>query len=158
MGRKRNKNKGTKEFSDERDTSDVASPAARPSVPPPVNQPLDRPYQEIEDRRTFHPSGPNRPARRKTGAPARLQLRDPINASQRNKAKRFWDRLLREGRRSTSLQTKAKIGFNEPERVLTCVRRQRRKEVMHALRKTKRGAGSKRRRYTWRSQLSCSTR
>lgn len=141
MSRKRRR----RQEPDERDDFSVASrePAARPLSPPPVGL---QSLLEIEDRRTFHPEGDNRPVVRRTGAKAQKTLRDRLSRSPRQRV-RFGPRV-----RS---QTNAVLGFVRPEGVVTCVRRHRRKEVLFAKKKAGRGGRQRPRRLTWRSQVGC---
>jgi len=81
-------------------------------------------FEEIfqSDRRVYHPEGEARPAASRSGK--RHTLRALYNAP---------------------LQA---IGFKSPRSVMVCVRRQTRKEVLHALNLTKKGSrGGKRRNY-----------
>lgn len=85
---------------------------------------LAPPLYEVEDRRTFWPEEFDEtsfePARRLSGAPARLSY--PSRAARRQS-----------GRRASRLDTFSPvIAFQDPSRVLICVRRQARREVLHA--------------------------
>lgn len=73
---------------------------------------LSRPLTVYEDRRRFHPAGKMRPVIALPRAAARLTVVDYPG---------------RPGR-----QTKAPVRFNAPKRVPLCVRREQRKEVLHA--------------------------
>lgn len=94
-----------------------------------------RVVRSLEDRRTFHPAGPLRPAvsfprdaaRRVAKSSAVMSKRDDISS---------------------------RVGFAVPERVAVCVRRKQRKEVLHALRKTGSGVSRVRRRNIW-SDVDC---
>lgn len=101
--------------------------------------PLD-PLSEIEDRRTYHPLGSDRPA---LYSVAPLQVKD----------RRPSPRQRRAGFRPHS-QTKGVIAFAEPDQVVLCVRRKERREVLFAKRFHKRGRGGPRRR-NWTTQISC---
>lgn len=71
---------------------------------------------EIEDRRLYHPEGVSRPFRALNRAVARLKAVD-VKVHKKEKEKiipRF-------------------IGFIDPARVLVCIRRKVRREVMHAM-------------------------
>lgn len=94
--------------------------------------------QSIEDRRTWHPEGPQRPARGLLRARHRLTLAQP--------SKKF--------RGPTKATIDAPVGFDDPFRVVVCVRRRRRREVLHAFRKTGR-RGQRRPRRSWYSDISC---
>lgn len=140
------------------DTPDVASfeEAARPSVTPSIR--FETPLQEIEDRRTFHPSGVHRPIRMiSTAAPSTLTLRDRKYSKTAAKFGRQWRSPLFRGLGAKlSSQTKASLAHEMPERVIACVRRKQRKEVLHAQRKTGRsGRITRRRRRNETSKYRC---
>lgn len=147
MARKKNKNRG------ERDDTYIANPpVARPTAPP---DDYARPYRprftEIEDRRHFHPER-DAPFKSTTGAPARLRTRDFNKTVLREIAKRALSRSIhRRAQQPSPLNGPLRI-FNEPGRVLVCVRRQRRKEVLHSLKKT--GSGGRRNRKPKRTERS----
>lgn len=89
----------------------------------------------VEDRRTFHPRGPTRPAAMFTTPNHRLRVRP--NPALRNLH-----------------AVSPSVAFQAPEHVLVCVRRQRRREVIHALGHA--GAvGQKRPRRNHFSSISC---
>lgn len=102
----------------------------------------------IEDRRTYHPEGPQRPARGFQRARHRLTLAQPARPPQRLNKDGF-ARL-----RSLGDPTRARVVFDGAPDVLVCVRRQRRKEVLHALRKAGK-RGQRRPRRSWYSKVSC---
>lgn len=89
------------------------------------------PYREIEDRRYWHPD-PVAPAR----SFSRSRHRLTVSSSR------------------PSRQTKAAISFASPRRVLVCVRRQVRKEVLFATRRNGRNGGRNYRRNAY-SEVSC---
>lgn len=89
---------------------------------------------ELEDRRTYHPLGFFRPARTTEGVPS-----GPLKV----KSKPF--------RRSLPFG----LQFGVPDKTIVCVRRKRRKEVLHALRKTGGGAGRRKPKRNWLSSVSC---
>lgn len=110
-----------------RDPSAIARAVpALPRVTPSLS-PVD--LSIFEDRRTYHPERAYRPARTFSGPAARPVLTDkPAKPSPFQSLRKF------------SRQTKAKLTFQAPDHTLICVRRHRRKEVLHALRKAgKRG-------------------
>lgn len=133
----------------QRDTVAIASrgllSVATPRVTPALTQALQilaeterrLAAQYVEDRRQWHPLKHEQPARKVSGRPAGLRLTDIRNS--------FF-----------SAQSKARLSFADPRRVLTCIRRKTRKEVIHALKKAGRkgGSGGKRRR-DWRSGIKC---
>lgn len=45
--------------------------------------------------------------------------------------------------------------FHEPQFLPVCVKRHQRREVLHALRRTKKGSGSPRRRFNYWSKIKC---
>lgn len=93
--------------------------------------------QLIEDRRVFHPEGAFRP---------------PLSISIPRKSRLVVRKAhFAKSRISTMPST---LGFRVPKRVALCVRRKERREVIHAKRLTRRGAGSKKRRNYW-SAISC---
>jgi len=109
-----------------------------PSLPPPEplwltyfprrTELLGTPFlREVEDRRAWYPSDVApatgySPARTFSGRPARLRVQTPVRRSEA----RFRP-LVRLSYPS------ARIGFQEPRDVVICVRRSRRREVLHAL-------------------------
>lgn len=115
------------------DASDIASRRLLSPVAP-----LD-PLVELEDNRTYHPSGRNRAPR----FAARLTARN-------RQPSRYQAKV---GFRPRS-QTKAVIAFADPDQVVLCVRRKERREVLFAKRRHGRG-GRRPRRRTWKSQISC---
>lgn len=90
----------------------------------------------IEDRRTYHPSGPVRPAR----------------------SPRRWNHVLQERpsrRSSRSRPMLGQISFRGPESILVCVRRQRRREVIFAKSLRGKGSRSRTRKRSYYSQIGC---
>lgn len=71
--------------------------------------------REVEDRRLFHPEARQRPAASFDTPRHRLQVVRPTRPS------------------FDPFSVPSRIGFRQPDRVLICVRRQQRKEVLHAL-------------------------
>lgn len=101
-----------------------------------------------EDRRQWHPVGSSAPARSFDRSRHRLTVVDrPI----RHKVRSFRGF---NAPRALSSQTKAALAFSGPSRVLVCVRRQIRREVMHA-RGLAGQIGFRRPRRTWLSEISC---
>lgn len=98
---------------------------------------------EIEDFRQWHPELEPAP-RLLTGIPASLALREP-----RSNPDRY------SGLRRFPSQTRAITAFKPgPEKVMMCVRRKQRREVIFAKRKSRKGSQSKRR-YNYRSFMKC---
>ena len=122
----------------------IANPPVAPRLRPVVLSPISLPLTAFEDRRTYHPLGPQRGAVSFSGAQHGLRTVD------RKTSDRF------AGLRKFPSQTKALIGFDTPVHVLVCVRRKRRKEVLFAKRKTGRGGARQRRpRKNWFSNVHC---
>lgn len=107
------------------------------SLPRVAVSPVD--LRVFEDRRTFHPDGP---------------LRRPLALPQ--SAGRVFENVNKKSRSRSSARTFSPgvLTFAAPDRVVLCVRRQRRKEVLHALRKTGKVGQRKPRRNFW-SRISC---
>lgn len=130
MARRRSRN------TEDRDTSDIASLLAPPALPlEPLHEVL-APLRELEDLRSYHPEAEHR-------RPRAADLRSSS------------DVVLRP--RQVTKKTRSNrdvFGFRVPEKVLVCARRQERREVLHALRRTRSGAGARRRRSRY-SHLSC---
>lgn len=106
---------------------------------------------EYEDRRQWHPEGENRPARSFSQSRHRLTV---VDKNYRRQVQKNRDRFA--GVRRFPSQTRAAVVFKNPDRVLVCVRRNIRREVLHALNKTGRGKGKQRRpRYNVYSKISC---
>lgn len=97
------------------------------SSSPPRSRQLDIEYdflRKAEDRRTYHPEGNSRPARSVSRSRPRLEVRDrPLKLN---------PDIFRNIRAFPS-QTKAIVAFSAPKDVLVCIRRNRRKEVLHAI-------------------------
>lgn len=118
------------------------SASTRPDAPSPHRAltTVVRPYPTapllpaIEDRRTHHPLGTNRPARLVSGHPTKPHVVKP------SKFKR---------------QLPFGLRFAAPQQTVICVRRKTRKEVLHALNKTGRGKPRRRPRRNWYSKIGC---
>lgn len=109
------------------------------------------PYNRLrlyEDRRYWHPEGLYSPAR--SFSQSRHRLRHTTQPRPRGARlnKQYNPSRLNFGTLSH------RIGFRNPDRVLICVRRQQRREVLHARRKTGR-RGQRRPRFNWYSKISC---
>lgn len=132
--------------SEQRDTFPIANYVAvrpTPSYSRPSFVTLARPrvaLSEIEDRRTYHPLDFFRPARSFNRSQHSLVVKQPA----KNK-----DRFSGLRGLPTAIQ------FHAPKKVLVCVRRQRRKEVIHALKKTGKGAAKRLRRRSYYSNIHC---
>jgi len=111
----------------------VLSPRPRPRLA----RPRINPVRQVEDRRTYHPLGPLRPARGYLVQP-KLVLRSPsfnVGKSTASKPRKWYSPV-----------------FNVPSQTAICVRRKERREVLFALKRTN-GAGAKHRNY-W-SKIGC---
>lgn len=93
----------------------------------------------IEDRRTFHPDGEFRNARSYNSSSHSLVVGSPAPAS--HNSNRFTD-------------VPNSVAFASPDKVMVCVRRNARKEVLHALKKTGK-SGQKRPRRSAYSDINC---
>jgi len=131
---------------DERDTSDIASDhlseLLRPSLKikhtAPVAHPsptkiLKNTLRQIEDRRTYHPQADKRPARSLNRSQHSLVIRD----------------------KKTSPRLSHQVQFDAPKRVLICIRRKMRKEVLFAKSKTGKGARARRHQRNYYSEVTC---
>lgn len=87
--------------------------------------------RSIEDRRTFYPERATRPASSYSRPRHRLESAPGYN-------------ILPFG-----------VRFEEPRKVLVCVRRKQRREVLFALKRTGRGAGKKRHKRSMYSDVRC---
>lgn len=100
--------------------------------------------KEWEDRRTYHPEGRFRPAMAVPKS-ARIMVDRPVT----KKHTKLSDRLYK-----NALRGFGKIAFRDPARVLLCIRRKERREVLHALNRTSPGRGKKKRKNFW-SAIRC---
>lgn len=98
--------------------------------------PLDDRLLEVQDLRTWHPLGFLRPPGAFVRSAARQVVKSKPNA--------------------LGNDISSRVGFAVPKKVLVCVRRKQRKEVLHALGKTGGGArvSRRRRRNAW-SDVDC---
>lgn len=118
-----------------RDTSDIAKRSlplpfltSFPSPRPVFTTQLSLPLTEVEDRRVFHPSGPVRPALNRNGRQHQLKASGTLYHP--------------------------RAGFQDEHRVLVCVRRKQREEVLHAKRKTGK-KGQRKPRFNYYSSITC---
>ena len=109
-----------------------------------LSSPTVQSLRLYEDRREFHPEGRNRPARSFTRHVHRLRAVTPSKGTRRSRS------VVHDVWRGVP----HRIGFVRPERVLVCVRRKMRREVIHALKKNGKGGGKKPR-LNWRSKIKC---
>lgn len=83
---------------------------------------------DFEDRRTFHPQGSQRPARSFNRSIHRLSVAGiPVARAVRPAGSQY------DFRSETWKPLPYRVGFEKPHKVLICVRRKIRKEVLHAL-------------------------
>lgn len=107
-------------------------------------------WREYEDRRQYHPLQKAAPAHTTKARRASLTL------VQRPKAR---VQMVNPFGLVVTVpawpsQTKSSVAFARPDRVLICMRRQERKEVLHALKKTGK-IGQQAPKRNWMSQISC---
>jgi len=88
--------------------------------------------REIEDRRTYHPERAARPARSLSKPRHRL-----VTPHQKG-------RRIPYG-----------VRFDDPVTTFVCVRRNTRRQVLFAKKKTRKGSGARRRRRSWFSDVQC---
>lgn len=145
---KRRKSNGKKRA--ERDNTLSLGSLLRPSVPfrplSPVSPDLfGERLTEIEDRRTFHPLREFRPPAVLLGA-TRASLVPAVSPARKAK---------KEGGLRHRQAPPPTLAFRAPKEVLVCVRRHRRREVLHALKKTGRGARARHRHRNPYSEIRC---
>lgn len=124
--RRRRDSEKAQHFSNPRLLSPVRTVVSRPHV-------TATPLREIEDRRSYHPLDFFRPARQLSGHPAKPHVQKTNKAAP---------------------QVMRSLRFAVPEQTAICVRRNQRKEVLFAKKKTRRGSGSKKH-FNWFSKISC---
>ena len=112
----------------------------RPQIPTRSQQLLATARYAGEDRRFFHPLGRTRPPRSVWGTVARVEYGN--TPAPRSRSVNYFSSY-----------------FNLPQQTTVCVRRNQRKEVLHALKKTGRNTSyPRRKRRTYTSDVSCRTR
>lgn len=117
----------------------------------PLSHKKQVPLSSFEDRRRFHPEGSGRPAKTFRAISARFKVGGITLAKARRPEGSVWD-----ARSQGYEPLPFKIGFVEPSRVLVCVRRKIRREVIHALGINKlRGLGRGGVRFNENSKFSC---
>lgn len=94
------------------------------------------PFLVMEDRRTFHPLRDLRPVASFVKSAARVVAKQRVNFPQPS-------------------QTKAILAFADPRRVLVCLRRRIRREVLHAKRVAGSGKAMRKPRRNSLSSISC---
>lgn len=111
------------------------------------------PLRLYEDRRQFHPQRDHAPARSFNRYQHQLRVPRSRKRYVTRETPRNPDAFAGLRNNFTNTVPHA-IGFDRPDKVLICVRRQMRKEVLFAKRKTGR-RGQRRPRYGWYSKITC---
>lgn len=142
--------RGRRRRPDRDDPQSLADRLDRPLGLDAVYSPFQSPYDDFlepdlslsEDRRLYHPDGFVRPAASvRTGRPAAFRESSWKGVGVRPRTLGGKARQVKKVRHAQR--------FNVPDDVAVCVRRRMRREVLHALRKTRGGAGSRKRRNFW---------
>lgn len=129
--------KSSRSTTQRRDTPRIANSRVFRTQPElPFGLPLN--LSSVEDRRAFHPMGELRPAKNLRGASHQLVVR---NAAPAHAVRNPY--FVNRG-----------VAFQAPRDVLVCIRRENRREVLHALNKTGK-VGQKKPRYSHYSSISC---
>lgn len=118
---------------------DITFPIAKPSLP--VGFRTNR-ISDFEDRRQFHPDGVYSPPRRLDRPRAKIVVRARSRVAPAPQSVR------------PAAVPRAFLSFDVPQKVLICVRRKIRKEVLHAFHKTGKSGQRKPRRNLY-SDISC---
>lgn len=147
-------------------SSHLSTPSHRPLTPALssrllISRPVETfqsapPLTEVEDRRTFHFDHQDRPALTRWGTPAQVTVTNrqrPKAAQASPKAKKRQRLITNRFGPKVHSQTKGILTFAAPDDTVVCIRRQRRKEVLHAKKKT--GGSRRPGRRTWLSKISC---
>lgn len=102
------------------------------------------------DRRTYHPEGRVRPALTTSGTPARVTA-SPVRQRGFSLPSRSSPKLGKLAKRvvpkSTTKPAREMFGFKAPKRVWICIRRKMRRQVLHALKRTRGVSGKRKRNY-----------
>lgn len=150
---RRNKNSNNRRSDETFDFSSEAAPAKpkkfKKTFAPKVTHTAPK-LSEIEDRRTWHPSGKTRPARSLTRSQHQLKI-----ATKRHTSPRSTDPVHKKIQRARDARLPHRVQFDAPENVLVCIRRKQRKQVLFALRKTGKGARARRHRQSYYSSIGC---
>lgn len=127
---------------------------------------------EPEDRRRFHPEGPDKPARTHRGTVARMTIAG-VSSPKDRKAFAAAQRARRESQRFSAFgsspfavgeaphrsarrnRVPARVRFQSAKHVWICVRRKIRKEIMHALKKTGKAVVRRQPRRNMYSDITC---
>lgn len=112
------------------------------------------PLTLMEDRRLYSPEPYTRPAASLSQPRHRLVIKNVPKSVSRSNARSF----KTYNAPATGVFARAlpdRVAFQTPKRVLICIRRQKRKEVIHALNKSGRGVSRKNPRRSEYSDVSC---
>lgn len=144
-----------------RDTTDISNRRLPVKSPLYLVRPIAYGLRAFEDRRTWHPDGPRRPARsfnkwnhRLTAKSLSRSMVGPYGATNAIRVGTIARGFTRRARPKTATFNRSSVAFQTPSKVLICVRRKQRKEVLFAKRKTGRG-GQRRPRFNYYSSISC---
>jgi len=125
-----------------RDTSRIANEVASDYV---VVEPSNL-LTEVEDRRSYHPLHEDRPA--KAFRRAQHVLVDRVDAKRVGRRQAasslFYEKFAKRIGRVRPRMVTSRVAFDDSKNVLICVRRKRRREVLHALKRAGRGNRSPR--------------
>lgn len=138
-----------------RDTTDIANQGLpvssyRPTLSPSPTRLGFSPLRVFEDRRTWHPEGSIRPAGAFSTPRHRLTVVDRVPSP-----RRAYDVARSRSFPTLWSGTKATVAFANPSRILICVRRSQRREVLHALNRTGRGGYNYKPRWSEYSSVRC---
>lgn len=145
MSKKRKRKESSRQERD--DLTSLLSQPPLPVRPARFTVPTLSVLRQIEDRRDYHPSGPKRAARTLLGTTAKVKRVPTI-------LRKGTNRLLKSVQSASGVLGRDKVAFQMPERVVVCVRRKVRREVLFAKRATGKGSRSFKRRNEW-SEVKC---
>lgn len=151
MARRRRSNRRTVEH--QRDRFQIASHRLPDVVYRSPARELD--LRVFEDRRSFDPLSYVRPARGINNRAASTVVEvSPHVISDSVRAGNLPGAARSVGSQRARSFSRGVFRFAIPNKVAVCVRRKRRREVLHALKRTRKGAGARKRRNYW-SDVSC---
>lgn len=141
--------KGRKSKRDSASPVDDARPLLSPSVPRTVRnyQPSSF-YSEVDDHRTWDPA-PQKHAKTVTGGRPRIIAKGNVKRGPNGRPLKTF------GRAQVVGAVNSRLGFAVPQNIIVCLRRAMRREVLFALKKRRKGSGSKRRRRNQWSDIDC---
>lgn len=105
-----------------------------------------RPLSEVQDNRTWDPEDKPR-AKTTSGGRPRIDVKS--NTRKAAQAAKLFHPSSLVG------EVTSRLGFKVPGTVIHCIRRAMRREVLFAIRKTRKGSGAKKRRRTDYSDIDC---